>query len=369
MLEYRPFDGSLEEFSQFVIATWESTYLGKMPVPQWSAEYFDWQLRLSEPENRNHLFAAYDGTQIAGALAMFPATFELHGKRISGAQGSWLSISNDYRGQGIAKDLHIASRKQLQQEERDVMLGFKYFGSRRSLGINFWKKMQQQKNTMPAGEIGFWARVIDPRRAAKWNLNFWESKLTALATPVTFAPKVATLPNFSIRPVTSTDLPACAALAQSASTKCDLRLVWSEAELEHQFGLKSSQADGPVDCTSVKHLASGLVAEKDGKVCGCISYHVLPIRGQCVEPVGIIDLVFVDQLTRREQVALVNAALEQMQKAGAILALKTRTHDYPKGLFLRWGWVGKPAETQILLSWVDQSQEFSPVKSHQVLWR
>ncbi|MCA9098525.1 MAG: hypothetical protein KDA36_09070, partial [Planctomycetaceae bacterium] len=56
------------ELSEFLIEVWKSDYAGKMPFPLWSAEYLDWQLRISTHPERNNLIGAYDADRLVAAL-------------------------------------------------------------------------------------------------------------------------------------------------------------------------------------------------------------------------------------------------------------------------------------------------------------
>lgn len=369
MIEVRAFNGSATALSDYVIQTWEETYAGKMPVPQWSADYFQWQLQFANPDANGQVIAAYDGQTLAGLLAYFPMTFELNGQRIEAAQGSWLSVSSAYRRQGIAQKIHNYARQQLLQHECKFLLGYGYFGSRKSLGVKFWKKMQE-KSTVLGAHVGFWARVLDPAKASRWNVNIWEGRMTALAAPLLFPPQVRDNNSLCIRPVVESDLPRCVELADLATQNCDLRLRWTPPRLGQQLGVAPTtdlQAELPAD--EAGSIAKGFVVEKDGEVKGCIGFHVLPIRGRTVEPVGIIDLIFVDELSSAEQGYFLNFVLAEMRKAGAVVALKLRTGDYPSRLFLRWGWFWKPADSQVLMTWVKDAVPLPKINKLHVLWR
>ncbi len=110
MLEVRTYEGSPEELAKFVVSQWTASYGGRMAVPDWSGDYFRWQLRMDEPEQRQHLIAAYDGAQLAGVVPHFPMQFSLDGEKFSASQASWLSVAPEFRGQGVAGKLIQGSR-------------------------------------------------------------------------------------------------------------------------------------------------------------------------------------------------------------------------------------------------------------------
>ena len=101
MLEIRPYEGSPEELSKFVVAQWTASYGGDMAVPRWSGDYFRWQLRMDEPCSVEYLIAAYDGVRLAGVVPFFPSQFSIDGECFSASQASWLSVAPEFRGQAV----------------------------------------------------------------------------------------------------------------------------------------------------------------------------------------------------------------------------------------------------------------------------
>jgi len=354
MFAVRPFDWTPEELSEFVISSWKSTYAGTMAVPHWSGDYFRWQLRLDERESADRTLSVYDGKTPAGTLLHFPMTFEIAGNVIEAAQASWLSVPPAYRGKGVAHLLSEETRKVLRAQGRQFKLGFGYFGSKKSLGLRFWKK-EKGKSVSFGKRVGFWARVLDPRKAATWNLNRWEGRLTRISGPLLNLPEIRHAQGILIRPMQPNDLPRCLELAELATRHCEMRLIWDENHLARQLGIQG--------------FSQALVAEEQGEVRGCIGFHVLPIHGMTLENVGILDLVFISELSARARTDLLNTTLHRLRELGCAVALKLRTGDYPAGTFLRWGWFCKPADSQVLITWSHKPEQIPPVRRLHILWR
>ena len=230
MFDVRSFEGSPEELSDFVVSTWKSSYEGRMPVPLWSADYFRWQLRLDEPDSERRLVAAYKDNQLAGVVLYVPMAFEMGGERIEAAQASWLSVASEFQGQGVARTLHDGSQEILRSDQLAFQLGYGFFGAKSSKGVKFWKKMERKSTTF-SRSVGFWARVIDPRRAGAWNLNRWEGWASGMFAPFLGLPRPRTLPNVQFRPAEAGDISQLVKLADLATKQCDLRLVWDENRL------------------------------------------------------------------------------------------------------------------------------------------
>lgn len=354
MFEFKPFQGSPDELSEFVISAWKSTYSGTMAVPHWSGDYFRWQLRLDEPDSADRTLTAYDGDRPAGALLHFPMTFEIDGEKVEAAQASWLSVPSEFRGKGIAHLLSEQTRKVLMQHGLKFKLGFAYYGSNKSLGLRFWKK-EAGKSVTLGRKVGFWTRVLHPSKAAAWNVNRLEGRMTSLMKPFLKLQTPRSSPGVLIRPIEARDLPRCVELANLATRHCAVRIIWDENRLARQLGLQG--------------FSHAFVAEEQGEVRGCIGFHVLPICGKTMENVGILDLTFLSELSWQARTELMNTTLHRLREFDSVVALKLRTGDYPSGTFLRWGWFCKPADSQLLITWAEESRNFPASKRLHILWR
>jgi GNAT superfamily N-acetyltransferase len=351
--EVRPFEGSPEELSDFVVSQWNAWYSGRMFVPRWSGDYFRWQLRMDDAERRRHLIAAYQGTRLVGVVLHFPMQFATADERFAASQASWMSVSPAFRGQGVASALHQSLRALHRELGLRFQLLFAYYGHRASLGPKWLRT--QTANTSAVRKTGFWVRVLDPARAAGWDLNRAEGWLTRLATPLFPILRARPRPNLLIRAAEYRDLPRCLELANQSAQHCDLRLVWDADSLSRQLGLNG--------------FSHALVAEEHGAVRGFITFHMLPILGRTEAPIGILDLVVVSELSWAARNELLDSVLMSLQGRGAIAALKLRVGDYPSGLFLRWGWFPRPPDSHVLVTWPNEPQSLPPLRRIHVLWR
>lgn len=354
MLQVQPFPGNADDLSQFIIGAWESTYAGRMSVPQWSGDYFRWQLGLDDPGGNNHIVSVCRNDVPVGVLLYFPVTFEVQGKQFQGTQASWLSVPAQYRGQGIARMLNERTQQVMRDQGLSFRVGFGYTGSRISLGPGLWKTLQGTSSNVR--RVGFWVRVLDAGRAAAWNVNRWERWGSAVSRPFLGPPKLRSQPGICIRPIQQNDLAQCVELADLATRHCDLRLLWDEHRLASHLGLHG--------------FSKALVAEERGEVRGCIGYHILPVRGlNTIEKIGVLDLMFVSELSAAARTLLLDSVLQDLQRQGAILALKLRGGDYPDRTFLRWGWFCKPVDSDVIVSWSESPQTLPRIRRLHVLWR
>ena len=354
MLELRSYEGTPEEFSAFVVAQWQLMYRGQMAVPCWSGDYFRWQLRMDEQDQRQHLIAAYDGTRLAGVVGYFPMQFALGGEQFKASQASWLSVSPDFQGQGVAGKLIQESRSRHLALGLKYQLGFAYYGHQSSRAPKFWRR-SQSSTTATIRNAGFWVRVLDPPRAVDWNLSPFQRWMTRLTAPFSGTPPVREVPGLVIRAAESRDLPHCLSLTEKSTRHCGLRIVWDEESLSRQLGLHG--------------YSHALVAEEHGEVRGCITFHQLPIQARTAAQFGILDLVLVSELSAPARRALLNSALVAMKNLGAIAALKLRVGDYPQTLFLDVGWMPRPSDSHVLVTWSGKPEPLPALNRMHVLWR
>ena len=325
-----------------------------MAVPRWSADYLRWQLRMDDPSFRRHIIAVYSDSKLAGVFAHIPVEFHLFGEQIKSSQQSWLSVAPDYRRQGVAKALVEGSLAVHRERGCGFQMGFTYYGRRLSIGPKFWWGTQSQESTL-IKNAGFWVRVLDPAKAAKWNIDPLEAWATKLATPLipTLHQRAST--NLIIRPADHQDIPNCLSLIDKATSHCDMRIMWDADSLARQLGLFG--------------YSRSLVAEVQGEVKGFVTFHTLLLTGHHEAPIGIIDLVAVSELSPAARNELIDAALLELKDRGAVLVLKLRIGDFPRGLFLRLGWMIRPADSHIIIRWISKSPPASNPRNLHLLWR
>jgi GNAT superfamily N-acetyltransferase len=237
MLEVRSYEGSAEELSEFVIAQWTASYRDKIAVPLWSADYFRWQLRMDEPEQRRHLIAAYDGGKLAGVVPFCPMPFRLDDDLFAASQASWLSVAPEFQGQGVAGKLIQGSRAVHRELGLKFQLGFAYYGRQASRAPAFWLR-SQSSSTLSIRKAGFWVRVLDAPRAADWNSDYFEGLFTRATAPIFGSPQRRLLSNLVIRPAEERDVSRCLEIAELATRHCRLRLAWDRDSLSRQLGLR-----------------------------------------------------------------------------------------------------------------------------------
>jgi len=351
-IEIRSFDGPTEQLSEFIVQTWLGSYQGKMSVPRWSAEYFDWQFAGAE-NARDYTISAWSDGKLVGALIGLPFPLKWEGEEHLGVHGSWLSVARDFRREGVASKL--AQRMNEVQQERGCVgrLGYAFQGARVSLGPRFWKK--SQPDTHLVRPMRLWARVLNPGKVARWsNKRFERIMLKGLPRSVCSIGKPD--PSIKIRPYRPEDRSVCAKLVDAQTQQADLAALWTEQRLEPHL--------------SYGDVAHTLVVERDQQVVGFLNYHLLPLVLQGEIHSAVIDLLATTELTGRETRALLKTALQQMKAQQVDLVLMREFATQPANDLLRTRFIPQLAESLLLFSATDQPPS-SPRKLRKVhvLWR
>lgn len=356
MLEVRTFEATAQELSEFILSSWKSYYAGTVVVPNWSSDYFAWQLQINRQERRNCIVAAYEGEELAGVLGYVPYAFELNGQSLMGAHASWLSVPPKFRRQGIGELLQSVAMERSREQGIDFHVGYAFHGSKTSIGPSFWlnsKSGGAQRNQTMGPNLGFWARCLNGNRLSKWSLNSSERILGRLSHPFVARPTPAASSEVVVRPFCDADAKRCVSLINQSTQNCDLRLLWDTESLTHHL-------TGFGQC---------LVAEQNGTIEGFVAYHSLVFSGRCDERVGIIDLVSTSQMTRKPAGILIDSVLSDLRQSGAVVALKLRSGDHPKSLFCRWGWFPSAAHSHVLISWTGDKPKPQNIAQCHLLWR
>lgn len=352
MLETRTYEGDAASLSDFVVGVWRATYAGKMPLPLWDARFFDWQLTWRPASQRPYCVAVYDGKKLVGTLLGEEFRFRWFDRELTGSQGSWLSVDPEYRRHGVGTMLREELKRRHRERGADFQIGYGYQGSRLSMGPKFWKSFP--KETIVPKTLGFWARVLNYKAVADWEL----SRLEALgARSLGWWQRGAGRwqPDPHVRPYRAADLPSCLELSHALLDRVQVGIVWDRERLAHQLDYKG--------------FPRTLVYESDGRVAGFVNYHVLDYLGRGTIRVGMVDLLALGELPRAAGRALVRTALRQMHDEGLALALLLNTPCFPAGTLLTTGFIPRLADQAILVSRMNSAFETGPARKFHLIWR
>jgi len=352
MIETRTYEGGAAELGQFAQRVWRGTYEGRMMLPVWDDQYFDWQLLSDRPGGRNYLVAAYDGTKLVGSLLGEQFRFRLHDREFDATMGSWLTVDPEYRRQGVGTLLFEEQRRRHLEHNAVFHLGYGYVGAADSLGPRFWQSFPA--NTVNLGKVGFWTRVFDHKAVSKWDLalrdrlgarmmGFFQSHRPEPSNPA------------AVRPYRPADLPACLKLSHGLLDNVDMGYVWSEERLAHQL--------------SYQGRPRTLVAEENGQVTGFINYYLMDFIGRHPIHAAMVDLLAFGTMPLAARINLLQAAMAQMVDEGAKLALMLRLPCYPWWPMMRTGWVALPRDFYMICVRMDTSFPLDGAKKMHLHWR
>jgi GNAT superfamily N-acetyltransferase len=352
MLEVRTYEGNADELSRFVGSVWRATYAGKMPLPLWDAAYFDWQLLWRPANQRPACIAAYDGNRLVGTLLGEEFRFRWFDREHLATQGSWLSVDPEYRRAGVGGLMLKELKRRHVERGADFQIGYGYEGSRLSLGPKFWKTYP--KETVVPNKLGFWARVLNYKAVADWELNRLEG-IGARTLGWWQRGAARWSPDPHVRAYRSADLPACLELAHGMLDKVQAGIIWERERLAHQLDYRG--------------FPRTLVYESDGHVDAFLNYHVLDYLGRSTIRVAMIDLFAVGELPAPAARELMRTALRQMHDDHIQLCLMLRTPCFPSGVLLRTGFIPRFADQAILLTKMRPEFDVGGARRFHVLWR
>lgn len=352
MIETRTYEGDAGELARFAQRVWRGSYEGRMMLPMWDDRYFNWQLLAERPGGRDFLVTAYDGGQLVGSLLGERFRFRLHDREFDATMGSWLTVDPEYRRQGVGTLLFEEQRRRHLDQGAIFNLGYGYTGAAVSLGPRFWKSFPA--NTVDLGKVGFWARVLDHRTVARWDLarrDRWGARLLGCLQPWQPRPR----DRDGVRAYRAADLPDCLRLAHGLLDRVDMGYVWDEARLAHQLQYRDTPRT--------------LVFEKQGRIEGLVNYYCLDFLGRFRLPAAMIDLAAFGDATAAERRKLVFAALEDMAAAGVKLALMLRLPCYESWTLWRTGFVPLPADFRLLCVRMDTTFPLDGARRMHLHWR
>lgn len=342
-----PYRGSNAELQAFVESTWTAAYRGLISYPLWSTEYFDWQLDSSTEADRR-LCARHNGRLVA-VLMGAGTRFRTPTRSFFGAHYSWLSVASEFRGMRLAQRLDEARIHLEKSVGSELIVSYRFTGSRHSLAERptpHKPKFHQR--------IGLWGRQLQGSRLKKWNLNKVEGLLGFAGMPL--LPRID-WPSRSphVRLFEQIDLGQCLNIVERSADQFALTIDWDESSLQQQL------AGSPITQT--------VVWERQGTVQGFVNFHILPFRAGTLEPVGIIDMIEVREMTLRDQSALLKSCLGLMRSQGAVVALKLRCGDVSNLLMLRTGFTPRLKDSHLVLQSPEQSVQIPRRSPMQLLWR
>ncbi len=351
MIEIRTLEEDSEKLSEFCLAVWKHRYADRMPVPLWSAPFFEWELLSDESACRDFLVAAYDKSRLVGILPARRVQFHLGDRRIAGTFGSFFSVAPEYDGQGVSLKLHLEQRRRHRERGVPLSTGFVFLGSALAMGKEFWFRLRTVK---VVSRMGMWVRLMDHRAVSRFECSRrdgWASRFVGLFQ----GPPRPADDAIGIRPFRDSDLPECLRLANGISAAADFGLIWDERSLSRQLSFHA--------------LPRTIVAEQEGRVKGFANYFPLDLLGHETVRAGVIDVLSIAELPFARQKDLLRATLTRMHAEGCHLALLLRVPGYARRLMYGTGFVPQPSDYWYVNETIGPDSAVPETRRIHVVWR
>ncbi len=350
----RTYEGDSQSLSQFVVNTWLSSYREQMSVPDWTAEYFDWQMTGPDYTDRELLLTAWKGDCLVGSMLAMPFDLWINGREYQGAHGSWLAVAPQVRRDGVG--LMLSNEMNRRQLERNYYgrLGYSYQGARQSLGPRFWRS--GRTNTNFVRRMYLWARVLNAKAVSRWTNKLSEKFALSLLPQFVYGIGKADR-NVSVRDYEPDDLPACLDLINKQAKKTDLAVLWSEGRLKKQL--------------SYPDLAETLIVEQQGNVIGFLNFHLLGLflHGRITS--AVIDLFACENLNNKQAYALLAESLRKMKSLNVDLVLMREFAAQPKIALLKSRFIPQIPDSYLMINGAHGHSfpELTKNRKMQILWR
>ncbi len=353
-IEIRTYEGDSQSLSQFVVNTWLDSYRDQMSVPDWTAEYFDWQMTGPDYSDRDLLLTAWKDNELVGSMLAMPFDLWVNGRQLRGAHGSWLAVSPEVRRDGVG--LMLSNEMNRRQHERNYYgrLGYAFLGSKQSLGPRFWKS--GRTNTKFVRRMYLWARVLNSKAVSEWTDK--KSEKIAMSLLPQFVYGVGKPDHdVQVRAYEPQDLSTCLKLINTQAKKADLAVLWSEERLKKQL--------------SYPGLAETLVVEQEGNVVGFLNFHLLGLFLHGHITSAIIDLFACENLTVRQVSSLLTVSLKRMKTLNADLVLMREFAAQPKMSLFKSRFIPQFSDSHLMINGIREQDDLILRKSRkiQILWR
>jgi GNAT superfamily N-acetyltransferase len=302
-IEIRPFEGDIEALRAFAMSGWLAAYKGKGIVPEWTIDYFHWQMPELLAGRFEEVVAVYDGERLVGVLPSEKVPVRLMGQDMMSTMGGWLTVDPDYVRKGVGRAIVEGMRRFNAEIDAKFMGGFVNTGSLVGRGRQFWTGTS---DTRVFAHPRMWARVLDARAVAAGMWSGFDVFACYLGR-VAAAPFPIGKPSEAIRPYAPSDIDACHTVFCRHMEHYDLAYRWDRERLAHHLGFGDP--------------ARTLVLDRDGKVAGFVNFHVLDAIGRMRLRMGIIDTLAPYDLAGAQARTLLRAALAAMRADGVGLAI------------------------------------------------
>jgi hypothetical protein len=309
------FRGDLEELEQMAHSAWRDEY-GQESFPNFYRPEF-LKFLFDRIEDKDHLIAAYRGSEIVAFLANLPQCFCYAGKTFRAVYSCLMVTRKKLLRRGLGKALIGEALSLNKKYQYDFSLLTLEKGHRSTLMIKKFEESGYPVEWVKKNYVI--ARILDLERVvASEGLKKWEKAAIGI-TGYDRNPKIKS--DIPVREYRPEDLDRCLFLLNQYQDCVRLALIWKKNELQTELCYPS--------------VSQTLVFEKDGKVQGLINFIYHNHLGKIPERWAWINHVAYPALSARERYEFVQTFLAYIQKAGCVGAIEWTRKYYPMGPFYR----------------------------------
>jgi hypothetical protein len=296
------FDG--DTVAIFINRVFQDHYRGRSMVPQWTPEYFQWNLACSPG---HHAFGAFNDGEPVGFVLGLCKSYNCRGRRLDGILASWLAVDTERSSRLLSfkliRRIFSCTFDRTAGRANDVML---FFTDPSSGNDVLWKRMAPQINAHAVKKISFFAKVFRAEKVlgAEWHLPRGHQILKLKHfCDISKAERLHGI----MRPFAKKDIEDCLAFMNRENSSAALSRLWSKEALEHHLQYGS--------------LANSVLYHKHDTLHGIISYHLLDFMGRTTVHGALVDFICLQGLRLREEIHCINQSLRYLKDAGCDMVL------------------------------------------------
>jgi hypothetical protein len=307
-IEIRNYSGDFEDIAELTHRVWVPEYGGKIwvviPHPGW----LRWRFA---PQAGGLCLVAYDGTKLVGSVASVSQTLRIGSSIHSIALFTGFSVDPHHRGVALP----LVARLRRENEERGIAFATgMVIDDPRSASYRFWTKYEETfpQNFRFLFRGGYWAKFLEPHTLARASIEAWERAASKAFGPLLRMTPYSHDPH--VRPYRAADVERCVQVLAKHSARFDWAQAWSPEELSYHLGNPETKT---------------YVFERDGSVCGLVSYNCSSLQGR--EPIraALINLWADDDLTGMERIRLLGHLCARLREDDVHAVVAVRSSMIP----------------------------------------
>ncbi|MFL6798583.1 MAG: hypothetical protein ACJ8F3_14325 [Xanthobacteraceae bacterium] len=344
--EMREYFGDYEDVAEFWQRTWAREYAGRIWMVWADKNTFHWLV--GPGTDSLGPVAYYEGNLVA---AVFSVPYSLRVGTTVHRSGVAFGLTVDPRHRRLAVPIVERLRRDNAERGIDFVLAT-VLRDPTSSSHRFWTKYAEAfpKNLTFLFPVNYWIKSLAPQVVARAGIERWERMTARLLGPLLSLTPHGNDPH--VRPYRATDLESCVQLLETTSAGCDWALLWTPEQLSRRL------AGG---------LGETLLFERDGRVCGMVNFHYMPMQARQRVLTAALTLWADDRLSGSERTRFLSHLCYYLRGRGVHIVSAPRCAMMPASAFVANLFLPVPGPWDLGALWTRPAVPLPPPKSWSLL--